>query len=49
MKFIPREDAGSWEQPRWPRHEADRQVMLFDTRSRVAADPAGRARWRYWA
>ena len=34
--------------PPWPRHQADRQVMLFDTPSRAAADPAGRARWRHW-
>ena len=34
--------------PAWPRYAADRQVMLFDSPSHVAADPAGRARWRYW-
>ncbi len=34
--------------PAWPRYAADRQVMLFDSPSHVAADPAGRVRWRHW-
>jgi len=34
--------------PRWPRFGGERQTMLFDTPSRVVADPAGRSRWRYW-
>lgn len=34
--------------PAWPRYAADRQVMLFDSPSRAATDPAGRARWRHW-
>ncbi len=34
--------------PRWPQHGTDRETMLFDAPSRVAADPAGRRRWRYW-
>ena len=34
--------------PAWPRFDAERQTMLFDTPSRVEADPAGRARWRHW-
>ena len=35
--------------PAWPRYGAEQQVMLFDSPSRVAADPAGRARWRHWS
>src|SRR6185369_14279817 len=35
--------------PHWPRCEEERQTMLFDTQSRVVSDPAGRAKWRYWA
>ena len=35
--------------PAWPRYETPaRKVMLLDTESGVRADPAGRARWRYW-
>jgi para-nitrobenzyl esterase len=32
----------------WPRYEGQRQTMLFDVQSRVAHDPAGWARWKYW-
>ena len=32
----------------WPCFGADRQTMLFDVHSRVALDPAGRTRWKYW-
>ncbi len=32
----------------WPRYEDQRQTMLFDQYSRVANDPAGKARWKYW-
>ena len=38
--------------PAWSRFGVDaneQHVMLFDTESRVVADPAGRAKWRYWA
>lgn len=36
--------------PRWPKYDlSTRFTMLFDApQSRVAADPAGRKRWRYW-
>lgn len=34
--------------PHWPVHGAGRATMLFDAPSRVAEDPAGRRRWRYW-
>jgi para-nitrobenzyl esterase len=35
--------------PEWPRYDtATRRTMLFDVPSRVANDPAGRKRWRYW-
>lgn len=35
--------------PDWPRYEQSaRKTMLFDVPSRVADDPAGRGRWRYW-
>ena len=34
--------------PPWPRYRTDQQTMLFDAPSRVAADPAGRTRWRHW-
>lgn len=32
----------------WPRYEQARQTMLLDVHSRVANDPAGRTRWKYW-
>lgn len=38
--------------PPWPAHRTggkERSVMIFDAPSRVESDPAGRARWRYWA
>jgi len=35
--------------PVWPRYEqTSRTTMLFDTPCRIADDPAGRKRWRYW-
>ncbi|MBK7474442.1 MAG: carboxylesterase family protein [Betaproteobacteria bacterium] len=34
--------------PAWPRFARERQTMLFDTPSRLEADPAGRARWPHW-
>lgn len=32
----------------WSRHEGEQQTMLFDVHSRLANDPAGRKRWKYW-
>jgi para-nitrobenzyl esterase len=34
--------------PRWPHHGAKGETLLLDSPSRVAEDPAGRRRWRYW-
>jgi para-nitrobenzyl esterase len=34
--------------PSWPRHGDGLETLLFDRQCRVAADPAGRRRWKYW-
>ncbi len=34
--------------PEWPRHGKGLETLLFDRQCRVAHDPAGRRRWRYW-
>ena len=46
--FAARGDPSHPELAHWPRFGADRQTMLFDVHSRVAHDPAGRTRWKYW-
>lgn len=34
--------------PQWTRYDSRRQTMLFDLSCRLAADPAGKGRWKYW-
>jgi para-nitrobenzyl esterase len=34
--------------PQWAPYGSQRQTMLFDDHSRLASDPAGRTRWKYW-
>lgn len=34
--------------PAWSRYEDKRQTMLFDTECKLADDPAGLDRWKYW-
>jgi para-nitrobenzyl esterase len=35
--------------PDWPVHGASGETMLLDAPCRVAHDPAGRRRWRFWS
>lgn len=46
--FATRGDPNHAQLPHWPPYGQDRQALLFDTYSRTARDPAGRARWKYW-
>lgn len=46
--FATRGDPSHPNLPVWPRHEDGYETMLFDAHSRVANDPAGRRRWKYW-
>lgn len=34
--------------PEWPVYRASAETLLFDTSCRVAEDPGGRRRWRFW-
>jgi para-nitrobenzyl esterase len=48
VAFATRGDPSHAGLPSWPRYEDRYQTMLFDTHSRVANDPAGRRRWKFW-
>ncbi len=48
VAFARHGDPNHSQLPHWPRYENGRQTMLFDRYSRVANDPAGKARWKYW-
>lgn len=48
VAFATRGDPSHPALPHWPKHEQAMQTMLFDHHSRVANDPAGRSRWKYW-
>lgn len=48
VAFARHGDPNHPQMPQWPRYKHARQTMLFDQHSRVAEDPAGKDRWKYW-
>ncbi len=48
ISFARHGDPNHSELPTWSRYENSRQTMLFDRHCRLANDPEGFKRWRFW-